>query len=298
MNNLITRAWAGLLFVLLFLTCLYFGSWYWMALLVVFYANGLSEFLAPKKELIFGITKVNLVIFAVLWLGLSIGSQFYFVNYFERIASTYNVPIPAGYIVSFILAIPLLLSIAFIVIGQKDKARFETLMYCYFGVFYIGYGVMALGFLRHNALVNNLTSNQLVLAVAAVAGVWVSDTFAYLTGKKWGKRKLAPSISPNKSVEGFIGGMVVTIIFEVLFLSVFNDMAYIPVAIVYGGLLAAVATAGDLVQSMWKRSVGIKDSGNIIPGHGGVLDRIDAQLLAAPFSLFFWIIVNNYFVGL
>jgi phosphatidate cytidylyltransferase len=267
-----------------------------MGLLIILYAIGLSEFLKPKSTNLTKSTKINLIGFSSIWLAISIGSHFYYLNYFKDTLNTFNIPIPAGYIVTFVLAIPLTLLIAFTIIRLSENASFSYLAYVYFGVFYIGLGIISLGFLRHNAIVHNMSSNQLVIAFASVAGVWVSDTFAYLVGKKFGKRKLTPFISPNKSIEGLIGGIVFTAIFAILLLSVFSETAYWYHALIYGVLLSSVATLGDLVQSLWKRSVNIKDSGTLIPGHGGILDRIDAQLLASPFSLFFWILINNYLV--
>lgn len=296
MRNLITRAWAGLIFVIVFSVCLYLGSYTWLGLLIILYILGLSEYIKPKSTNIRKTTRFNLIGFASIWLALSIGSQFYYVTYFKDVLDTLNVPIPAGYIVGFVVAIPLTILITFTIIRLGANASFSYLSYVYFGVFYIGFGLMSMGFLRHNAIVNNMGTNQLILAFASIAGVWVSDTFAYLVGKKFGKNKLTPFISPNKSFEGLFGGMIFTAIFTILFLSVFTETTCWYFALVYGLLLSAVATAGDLVQSLWKRSLNIKDSGTLIPGHGGILDRIDAQLLASPFSLFFWILVNNYLV--
>lgn len=114
--------------------------------------------------------------------------------------------------------------------------------------------------------------------------IWTSDTGAYLSGKSFGKHKLFERISPGKTWEGTIGGGVLALIAGYL-LGHFNLgfdssvwMMLAPIAVVFG-------TLGDLCESMLKRSVGVKDSGQIMPGHGGILDRFDAVLLAAPFAL-------------
>ena len=75
-----------------------------------------------------------------------------------------------------------------------------------------------MGFLRHNALINSESTDQIILSFATIIGIWVSDTFAYLSGRMLGKRKLSPHISPNKTIEGFAGGLIVTVVFEILFL--------------------------------------------------------------------------------
>lgn len=113
--------------------------------------------------------------------------------------------------------------------------------------------------------------------------LWVGDTAAMGIGKWLGKHKLAPTVSPNKTVEGFIGGIVGALAIGVLMyfwkfqeIGIYHMLALAVGCSVFGQL-------GDLVESMWKRSLGIKDSSPIIPGHGGVLDRFDSLLFAAPF---------------
>ncbi len=112
--------------------------------------------------------------------------------------------------------------------------------------------------------------------------LWLSDTLAMFIGKAFGKRKLAPTVSPNKTIAGFIGGMTGGII--VAFILGFWRLSNIelPLLLMAGILISLVGQLGDLVESCWKRAIGIKDSSAIIPGHGGVLDRFDSLLFAAP----------------
>lgn len=118
--------------------------------------------------------------------------------------------------------------------------------------------------------------------------VWVNDTFAYLTGRRFGRRKLWERISPKKTFEGLWGGMAMTVIVAVVcgifFSRYFADMGVLAMGIL-GIVVSGAATLGDLVESLLKRTVGVKDSGAIIPGHGGILDRIDSILLVVPASL-------------
>lgn len=111
-------------------------------------------------------------------------------------------------------------------------------------------------------------------------GTWASDTFAYFIGSSMGRHRLCPDISPKKSVEGFIGGIIGTMICMGALGSWFGFS--LPVMLVLGFFTAVIGTLGDLVESCFKRYVGIKDSGNIIPGHGGVLDRFDSMMFTAP----------------
>jgi phosphatidate cytidylyltransferase len=122
--------------------------------------------------------------------------------------------------------------------------------------------------------------------------LWIGDTAAMWIGSTLGKHKLAPTISPNKTVEGFIGGLLGGLAVGVLM--IFWKFAGVPW---YHVLLIALGCScfgqlGDLVESMWKRSLGIKDSSAIIPGHGGVLDRFDSLLFAAPFMYLYFRMFN------
>ena len=113
---------------------------------------------------------------------------------------------------------------------------------------------------------------------------WTFDTFAYLFGVRFGKHKIMPSISPKKSWEGFGGGFVFSIIASYLsysFFFKFEDIR-IPLIISISIILPFTATLGDFIESHYKRKAGVKDSGNLIPGHGGILDRMDAFMITIP----------------
>jgi phosphatidate cytidylyltransferase len=112
--------------------------------------------------------------------------------------------------------------------------------------------------------------------------IWANDTCAYLIGKNFGKRKLLERVSPKKTVEGFIGGLAGSILAGFL---IFNYSQSLTLTIWFGmAVMASVlGTFGDLIQSKFKRQAGVKDSGTIMPGHGGIYDRLDSIIYASPF---------------
>jgi len=112
--------------------------------------------------------------------------------------------------------------------------------------------------------------------------IWVNDSFAFLVGKNFGKHKLLERISPNKTIEGFIGGMVFTFISSYILAQQFTTLSVVQ-WIVIAGIVSIFGVLGDLIESMFKRQACVKDSSNFIPGHGGFLDRFDSVIFAAPF---------------
>lgn len=124
--------------------------------------------------------------------------------------------------------------------------------------------------------------NPILLVVFAMT-VWIADTAAYFAGKRFGKRKLAPSISPGKTWEGVMGALVATTAFSFL-LSYLTHQSYWFVLVFWGVMVLSIM--GDLFESLIKRQAGVKDSGNLLPGHGGVLDRIDGLTSSLPLVMF------------
>lgn len=117
--------------------------------------------------------------------------------------------------------------------------------------------------------------------------IWVNDTFAYLVGKSIGKHKLFVRVSPKKTIEGFLGGMVFTIVTGVLIGLYFLEepiFKWVVIAVIS----VVFSTLGDLVQSKFKRTANVKDSGTIMPGHGGIYDRLDSIIFVAPFVFLFY----------
>lgn len=129
---------------------------------------------------------------------------------------------------------------------------------------------------------SSMTQYNGLLLLAIFIFIWVNDTGAYLVGSRWGKRRLAPNISPKKSVEGSIGGLLLVLLSAVVLrLLLFPELSWLSILLI-AAVVAIFGTIGDLFESSLKRQAGVKDSGKLIPGHGGILDRIDSLLLAVP----------------
>ena len=158
------------------------------------------------------------------------------------------------------------------------------------------WGIIYLGgcgsyFIRLRALPGGIFFTFILLI-----GVWTNDILAFFVGRRWGRRRLAPRISPRKSIEGFLAGLIGTPLVAVAasFLLPGGPAGLDPGRAVFlGVLIALVATAGDLLESVLKRQAGVKDTGRLIPGHGGILDRFDSLLLAAPFVYYFFLLFHG-----
>ncbi|MDQ3287372.1 MAG: phosphatidate cytidylyltransferase [Pseudomonadota bacterium] len=119
--------------------------------------------------------------------------------------------------------------------------------------------------------------------LAALAIVWAADTGAYFVGRRFGRHKLSPQVSPNKTIEGMVGGVVAGVIVGVVFaLLAGATPAQLPIVALVALVAVLFSVVGDLFESLLKRHAGVKDSGHLIPGHGGILDRIDGVLAALP----------------
>ena len=128
--------------------------------------------------------------------------------------------------------------------------------------------------------------------------VWLGDSGAYYFGKSFGKHKLSPRISPKKTVEGLIGGIATSVITAVVIHFTFFKSFPLVHAILAGMLLSVAGVVGDLAESMWKRSADVKDSGTLLPGHGGFLDRFDSILFTAPILYCYWTLIVHGFGSL
>ncbi len=146
------------------------------------------------------------------------------------------------------------------------------------GLFYIGGGCIFLTMIPYK---DDAFAKLLIMGIFIL--IWVNDSFAYLVGKSIGRNKLFPSVSPKKTIEGTIGGFVFTLVAAYV-LAQYEPIIKLHEWMILGSVIVITGSLGDLVESKLKRLAKVKDSGAILPGHGGMLDRLDSLIFAAPFA--------------
>ena len=192
-------------------------------------------------------------------------------------------------------AVCLCFIVMFMICLRVQFQQMQDLFYTILGTLYVGIGLGSLVLLRGGSHLIPSGVEKLdpgiFLILFALIGTWASDSFAYFAGKKFGKTHMAPHISPKKTLEGLIGGAAGAIICCILF------SVYAGYPVIYGGILgivlSIVAPIGDLFESYMKRVCGIKDSGNLLPGHGGMLDRFDSMYFVAPVMVSLLVLIHQ-----
>ena len=192
----------------------------------------------------------------------------------------------------FLVLIPLMILIMIIELYRKQDKPFDSLAHTFFSVLYTGIPMSMFPFaaFSRNGLESLLPHGAMIFSPGIIIGffllIWANDTGAYLAGVSFGKHKLFERISPAKTWEGFFGGIVMVVIVAWLlsgWLGVVGRTQWMIIAVI----VSVAGTYGDLIESMLKRSMGVKDSGNIMPGHGGFLDRFDSALISFPLVYLF-----------
>jgi len=187
--------------------------------------------------------------------------------------------------VPVLLLLSLLWLFLLIVYGGRDKTLFDTQMrQIVFGQWMM---LWLLLFVWSLMQIHRHADGNLFI-IGACLGVWASDIAAYFAGKRFGRRKLCPAISPGKTLEGLLAALLLGVGVAAV---AWIELLHLPtgIAVLLGIVLVCAGVMGDLAESALKRSVGVKDSGRLLPGHGGLLDRIDALIPAIPAAGLIWI---------
>lgn len=282
MNNFWQRAITGAVFVTVVVGLTLYNAVTFLALLMLIGAGSLYEYysIVFKK-------KIGFMQIAYLLLGVGlIGTYFWIGGYKDLSDSCFGSlgPTKDGIIMIFgftLIGLIILFALTAIGVLLSKERNWRHIGYLISGLLYIS---LPLLLFYLSAFQSSGYGYKATHALNLFILIWCSDTFAYLCGRAFGKHKLFESVSPKKTWEGFIGGGILTIASSFLLAYYFHLPYYLNFAIAFSTVV--FGSLGDLVQSMLKREFDVKDSGTILPGHGGVLDRFDALLISLPFTTF------------
>lgn len=264
MNETLKRALSGAVYIILLLGCILFSKESFYLLFGAFLAIATYEF-CKLTSIKFTLPVISAVALYAL-----------FYN------SNYNAVIDAT-LTGFTIAISLTL-LRFLFDKQTTK------IYSFFKYLFL-FGYIIFPFILLTKIPLGIKGYNPKILISIFILIWTNDTFAYVVGKSIGKHKLLPSISPKKTIEGFIGGMVFATIGGILIAKYYVNASLFIWAII-ALIVSIFSTLGDLIKSKLKRIAGVKDSGNIMPGHGGILDRLDSIIFVVPFIYLFYLILN------
>jgi len=270
MSNLAQRIIAGVVGAGILINSIYWSEWSFFVIFLLIMSFSLWEFYTILGKANFKTTK-----YLALAIGILIFGGIFWVQKNEMFFNVLILLILAFVFLLFILKL----------YDKTDKQPFTNLAMTILGLVYVcvPFGLL----LSVSYWVGSKGQYHYQVPLGILFCLWASDTGAYFVGKKLGKTKLFERISPKKTWEGFVGGMIFSQMvawgLSVYFTSVEGWKWF-----VISGIIVTIGTYGDLVESMLKRSLGIKDSGSVIPGHGGFLDRFDGLLVAMPFVAFFF----------
>ena len=202
----------------------------------------------------------------------------------------------SGVVPTTAVFVPYLLTVVYLFVSElyiKSENTVNNWAYSMLSQMYIALPLATINVLAFNAAPGGIVHYNSLLPLSVFIFLWVNDTGAYCCGSLLGRHKLFPRISPHKSWEGSIGGAVFVMIAAAIVFHVTKDagephfMLSLPQWIGLGLVVTVFGTWGDLVESQFKRTLGIKDSGKILPGHGGMLDRFDSSLMAIPAAVIY-----------
>ncbi len=278
-KNLLVRTVSGVVLLLVVVGALLWSKWSVGALFAVIMLGGLVEFyrLCRKK----GVEPMSSVgvatSLAIFGLAFAVFLQW----------GTPATDLTGRIVLGALLYTMLIVPTTFVCeLWRKSPTPIANIATTFMGIIYVALPMAMVLFIPQ--LLVGKWSGLAMLAFISI--IWVNDIFAYLVGVTLGKHRLCERISPKKSWEGFFGGLIGAVGAAVLFGYLFGGNL-----LIWGGLglvTALAGVAGDLVESLMKREVDVKDSGKMMPGHGGFLDRFDALYLAVPFALFYLIVTS------
>ncbi|WP_167617666.1 phosphatidate cytidylyltransferase [Maribellus sediminis] len=274
MSNLLKRSIWGILYVVIMMGGILIHPFAFAAVFATLLFFTQYEFYAMVEEAGHKIYRLP---------GTLLGLLFFFTSF--GLSGGY-LPRPFAFIF-----IPILMTLFIIELFRSNKLTLQNSGITVLGFVYIAIPFGLMNFVVHSSATGQSTVYYPWILAGIFFILWVNDSFAYMIGSALGKHKLCPKISPAKSWEGLIGGAVFAVIMGIVNAVLFQEISMLS-WIVIALLTVGFGTLGDLFESKIKREIGAKDSGNILPGHGGFLDRLDSLLFAIP-AVFLWLIISG-----
>lgn len=273
MNNLLVRTLSGCVLAVVMLGAILLSKWSYGALLLLILVIGMLELYRLSKGS--GASPQ-------VGMGLAAGVSLFLINFF---AATDLLDVDDLIRFGTLYLLVILPAVFVCELFRREEHPTTNIGATFLGVLYVA---MPLSLLCYIPSGNGVWQPWVVIFFIFI--IWANDVFAYLIGSVCGRHHLCERLSPKKSWEGFAGGLIGAIVMGVIAAKVLQAdlVQWIGLAIV----AAVTGVAGDLVESMFKRAAGVKDSGRILPGHGGILDRFDALLLAAPFVFVYMVLTE------
>ncbi len=296
MNETLKRTISGAVYIALLLTSILFSTESFIILFGIFLIITIYEF-----SNIVNLNKVFSILFGTLLYAIVILISHYNKQTSAYLNNTFNSNIDLETNIQqldlVLLAITLVVSIKCIIFLFYDSVQKISISSKY--LYLLGYITLPFLFIVKISFGTNSYNPKIIIGLFVL--IWTNDTFAYLVGKSMGKHKLFERVSPKKTIEGFLGGMVFAAFagFLISKLYIQPSPAFSGKSILIWTIIALIVsvfgTIGDLIESKFKRIAGIKDSGSIMPGHGGILDRLDSVIFVAPIIFLFYQIL--YYVS-
>ena len=282
MKKLITRSLTGAVYVALIVAGLLCGPWTFLALSLLLVVTAVNEFnrltdaVAPHDGFLGVIDTLGAMVMvaSACWTALS-----------DCCYGSFPVTAVAGMFYLIYIVVRLVAQLY-----SQAGRPIESLARSFMGQMYIALPISLMAFIY-----GRQGGEYIMLAIFIM--IWLNDTGAFIVGSTLGRHRLWERMSPKKSWEGFFGGVVFAVasafVFKGCFASSYPALS-LGAMLGLGALVGVFATWGDLIESMIKRALGVKDSGNILPGHGGILDRIDSLLLVVPAATIYLVLVNIF----
>lgn len=256
MKEILRRSLTGALYVVLLLSAVFLSSDAFDFLFMIFGLTCLYEY---KRLVLLKGYHIFIAYLALWWAYIYLINDKVLINILMFLTITVN------------------FALLYYLFSKKEKL-FNTFQKFLIGLFYIGGGCIFLTMIPYK---ESAFAKYLIMGIFIL--IWVNDSFAYIVGSLIGKTRLFPAVSPKKTWEGTIGGFVFTLLAAYI-MSQYESLVNPTQWVVLAAVIVVAGSLGDLIESKLKRSAGVKDSGALLPGHGGMLDRLDSLVFAAPFA--------------